>query len=679
MSVCSLDTHPKVRGIGFVWVLIFLILTTLVFTVGLIASIAYFRSKSSLRAIEKDHYRVAVFEATNEVRQVLRPDERIIREFQILLQRGLLSEEEVTRIGAIFVERLRAPVCLTGLNFAIGDTGRYVGAEHIPDGQFILKVVNAAIPYGHQVERLVLVDGSLGPPQFSKYQLFDPRERPWYVSALYAMGKVVWLAPYKFFNGQFGISAACAVFAQNSGRFIGVLCADFSLQAIQRALSGVLTKQRRLLFLTMQENPVAESSTLDVSLSEELRQRCLEINLPQLQSHPDEVAFGSFTWKKIQYIASLNRLRLNDQVECCVGLVAPESEFLGVAQKNALFATGAGVGGFIVAVIVAVILSMKLAYPLSQIGRDLERVARFEILTSSHPSSLLYEVQTLGDSTERMKRGIQSFARYVPDYVVRKLLRENKEAHLEANSREISVFASDLEGFTRMAEKLPANRLVEALDEYFELVIPTVEKQFGGMVDKLLGDGILAFFNALDVHVDHAKSACSAAIMVIQQLEKVSQRRHDSGLPTLRARIGLASGIALVGNFGTESRLSFTAAGEPVTTATQLEQLNKRFGTHCLATEETYLAAGNEFEWRALGETHFFNQSVKVLELMGRCGKVKDSLLQARDLFEKAQQSVAVGDTRAAYTLLELALKLRPADLAALSLKESLTVTLRRI
>ncbi len=669
MNTSTAASHPRVRGIHFVWVLIFLILATLVFTVGLIATVAYIRSKNSFRSIEKDHYRVALSEVTNEIRQVLHPCANIVREFQILFQRGLLSPDNTEQIGAIFAERLRARMCFAGLSFVNADMGRSVGVDRTPDGRLILKVMNSG---GQQVERLIFPGGRLGPRQFSHTEVLDFRKSPWYVPALRAGGRLIWLPPYPLTSGQYGISVVCAVFAQNSSQLMGVFCANFSLQAIQHALVNLLSKQERMLFLTMQNVAIAESSTLNPALSDELFRHCFKTNLPQLRARPHEVAFGSFQLRGVEYVTVLSGFLLNGQVECRVGLVAPESDFLDVTKKNIVFAMEVGTGAFFVAVAIATILSMKLAHPLSQISRDLEQVARFKIEPAPRSWSPLSEVEALGNSTEQMKRGIRSFSRYVPDYVVRKLLRENQEAHLEAAPREISVFVCDLEGFTRMAEKLSANQLVEQLDDYFELVIPTVEEQFGGTVDQLLGDGILAFFNTLDKYSDHAASACGAAIATIRKLEQASHKRLELGLPVLKTRIGLASGIALVGNFGTESRLSFSAAGEPVVLATRLEQMNKQFGTLCLATGETRLAAGEKFEWRALGEKHFFDHSVEIFELLGRCGEVKDSVLQARDFFEQARKCIATGNLEKAYHLLEKSRRLRPEDLAARIFKKSL-------
>ncbi len=671
MSTKSSARQAKVQHIGFVWVLILLTLATLVITIGLIVSIAYFRSKSALRVIEKDHYQVAVAGVANDIRQLLHPNASIVREFQSLFQRGLISTTDVVQIGSIFAERLRSPVCLTGLGMALGETGHYVGAARTPDGRLVVKFMNSNLAPGHQVERQVFPDGSFGPPELSESEFFDPRERPWYQPGLRAWGNVIWLRPYKFFGSQYGISAVTAIFGQNF-RLIGVLSADFSLQAIQHALATLLPKQHRLLFLVMQDVPITQSSTLELSLTRDLREYCMSENLPQLQGPAQEVSVRSFKWKGVEYVSALTEFLLNGQVECRVGLVVRESDFLDVAKKNIIFAMEVGTGALLIAIVIATILSTKLARPLSQISQDLERVAQFKIEPALISSSPLYEVQALVNATQHMKQGIQSFARYVPDYVVRKLLRENQEAHLEAVPKEISVFVSDLEGFTGMAENLPANQLVQQLDEYFELVIPTVEIEFGGMVDKLLGDGILALFNTLDEQADHAMSACLAALSVIQKLQEVSKKRLKVGLPLLKARIGLASGTALVGNFGTKNRFSFSAAGEPVVIAARLEQMNKQFGTHCLASGEIRLATKKSFEWRALGEKFFFDHSVEIFELMGKRGEVEDHLLQARDFFERARQKIASGNPKKGDALLDQSLNLRPDDLAALTLKKTI-------
>ena len=124
-----------------------------------------------------------------------------------------------------------------------------------------------------------------------------------------------------------------------------------------------------------------------------------------------------------------------------------------------------------------------------------------------------------------------------------------------------------------------------------------------GTIDKYEGDLIMAFFGAPLPLEDHAQRACRAALAMQVRMEQLRDQWKRQGLPELRVRIGLHSGLAVVGNMGSDFRFNYTAMGDTVNLASRLEGANKDFGTYTLISNTTRKQAGEqEFAYRNLGE-----------------------------------------------------------------------------
>jgi class 3 adenylate cyclase len=209
------------------------------------------------------------------------------------------------------------------------------------------------------------------------------------------------------------------------------------------------------------------------------------------------------------------------------------------------------------------------------------------------------------------------------------------------------------------------------LSEYFELATQALEGEFGGTLDKFLGDGVLGFFNAPHDLPDHARHGCLAALHLHQNLLAAPRPENLPERPRLRTRIGIHTGEALVGNIGTAERFAYTVLGDTANLASRLEALNKLYGTDILASETTRAAAGPGFEWRRLDRVSVYGrqQATDLHELLGQIGQVPVELLARRDAYELALADYLAGDfasAREAFAQLAAAL---PADKAAAELQ----------
>lgn len=174
-----------------------------------------------------------------------------------------------------------------------------------------------------------------------------------------------------------------------------------------------------------------------------------------------------------------------------------------------------------------------------------------------------------GPLRDRMAR----FENYLPPVLTRWIMQEGETARMTPVEREVTVMFTDIAGFTAMAEKLPAAAVAAFLNEHFTLVAGVVEEA-GGVVDKFLGDGVLAFWLDTDA-ADHAVQAANAALSISDAIHHENERREASGNARIRLRVGLQSGPAVVGSIGANNRMAFTIVGDTVNTAQRLEQHGK--------------------------------------------------------------------------------------------------------
>src|SRR5262249_27382281 len=154
-----------------------------------------------------------------------------------------------------------------------------------------------------------------------------------------------------------------------------------------------------------------------------------------------------------------------------------------------------------------------------------------------------------------MKRGLMNFAVYVPRDLVRAVLESGQRAELGGKTKSLTVFFSDLAGFTTLSETMTPDALVKLLGGYFD-EMTRVSSEHQGTIDKFIGDAIMAFWNAPGDVAEHAVRACEAALACQRRLEEM--KRSDPALRGVSARIGITTGDALVGNIGSPGRMNYT-------------------------------------------------------------------------------------------------------------------------
>jgi len=202
-------------------------------------------------------------------------------------------------------------------------------------------------------------------------------------------------------------------------------------------------------------------------------------------------------------------------------------------------------------------------------------------------TSRIREVRDLQHSFTKMSRSIEMFKRYVPNSVVRDIVRGDERAmRLHVSQREVTIMFSDIANFTPIAESLKQVDLLFLLTRYFSIMTRIVET-YEGLVAEILGDGLVVFWNTPDDVSDHAAKACAAALAQQQVLKMLNAELSQFQLPEIKIRIGLHTGVVLSGNIGSESKMKFGCMGDPVNLASRLESLCKVYGVGTLCSEAT--------------------------------------------------------------------------------------------
>src|SRR5262249_16210067 len=230
----------------------------------------------------------------------------------------------------------------------------------------------------------------------------------------------------------------------------------------------------------------------------------------------------------------------------------------------------------------------------------------------------------LADKNRRLLQ--KSFALYLAPDVINRMLSSNKLPELGGETREVTVFFSDLEGFSKIAEQITPDSLTTLMNEYLTAMTDIIESH-GGYVDKYSGDSIVAVFGARADDPGHAANAARAALGCCAKLAELNRDSPVFREHPLAQRIGINSGAAVVGNLGSRRRFNYSVMGDTVNLASRLEGANKFYGTTIIASEATVALAGNGFAWRELDAVRVKGrmQALKIYELLALSSQLTET------------------------------------------------------
>ena len=326
--------------------------------------------------------------------------------------------------------------------------------------------------------------------------------------------------------------------------------------------------------------------------------------------------------------AMVGTLRLLASQGWVIAVRRPEHEaFTTLAQtRRALLLVGAALA--ILALACGLVIGTRSTRPITKLVALVARYRRHELSARSDVRTG-DEVELLGHALGNMAEGLAenekeiarraavetSMSRYMPAALARSIAMGETSVALGGQRQPITVLFADVAAFTKFAETAAPERVVVFLNQLFS-VLSEVVFRHGGMVDKFIGDCIMAVFGTPPQRTDHAARALAAAEDIHRFTEAHAPAWRSEFDFAVTLAIGVATGEALVGNLGTAARMEYTAIGDVVNVAARLESL--ALGGQTLLTADTAAAAGDGFSFRSLGPHELRGKSrpVEILELL---------------------------------------------------------------
>jgi class 3 adenylate cyclase/CHASE2 domain-containing sensor protein len=270
-----------------------------------------------------------------------------------------------------------------------------------------------------------------------------------------------------------------------------------------------------------------------------------------------------------------------------------------------------------------------------------------------------------GLTERRERRRITSiFGQYVDERVVKQLIENPEMSKIGGENREVTILFSDLKGFTKLSERLGAEKIVKLMNVYLTEMTDIIRRN-EGTIDKFIGDSIMAFWGAPLPNPDAPYLACLSALQMQTRLEEMTSRWSEFGDIEVKQRIGLNTGVCIIGNVGSERKTNYTAIGDAVNLASRLEGVNKLYGTSILISEFTYAKVAERFVLREIepvivqGKT----EAVNVYELSARIHEPLTSELKVfLDIYRRALAAYNAGDLEVAAELFRQAIALDTDD-----------------
>ena len=270
----------------------------------------------------------------------------------------------------------------------------------------------------------------------------------------------------------------------------------------------------------------------------------------------------------------------------------------------------------------------------------------------------------------------ETFGKYIDPRIVTTLIEPAGGESL-AERQTSTVFFSDIKGFSGISELLTAPTMVKLLNTYFSEVA-TVIQAHNGIIDKYIGDGVMAFWTApFSPGETHATDACIAALKQQEAVQRLREHLSEIlglrlNLPEFSVRMGIATGDLVVGTIGPSNAQSFTVIGDTVNLASRLEGANKAYRTSILVNEEAFRLAQHDIEARELDLITVVGKSepVRIYEVMGAIGSLSDEQQELRGLFGEGLAAYRARDWEGADTKFKKCLAVVPADAPAIIFSE---------
>jgi adenylate cyclase len=368
--------------------------------------------------------------------------------------------------------------------------------------------------------------------------------------------------------------------------------------------------------------------------------------------------------------AALETLRNTVDAFMRTSIADAEADEQQVFRLNIFVTIGAAISGLLFASLVTSGL-MRPIHSLVKGTRAVEHGnldTEVPVTTGDEIGTLTHSFNTMVGELRLKERIKETFGKYVDPRIVANLL-EHPDVTATGERRVVTVFFSDIEGFTTIAENLTPAGLVAVINKYLTMMSEPITRN-GGIIDKYIGDAIMAFWAPPFVDErEHATRACLAALEQLEQLAEFHKALPElvgvrKAVPAFHVRIGVATGDVVIGNIGSENIKGYTVMGDTVNLGSRLEGAGKQYGTAILISEQTQAMAASAIESRELDFIRVAGKTepARIFELMARRGELSAERVGLRDRFHEGLVAYRGGEWDLAEQHFRACLAATPAD-----------------
>ncbi|MBL4720887.1 MAG: adenylate/guanylate cyclase domain-containing protein [Alphaproteobacteria bacterium] len=462
-----------------------------------------------------------------------------------------------------------------------------------------------------------------GPPHY------DPRQRPWYRNAR-KNPDVSLSKAYVFASSKLvGVTVSHRVETQN-GVEIGAVGADITLDTLSSFLKAAKIGDSGLVFILDEDGRLlahpdpnigvrVDGDTVQLLSATNVSDPLVSDAVKAWKSNGAQQLFEAPLGPNGDlYLTSFTSLSDGPGPNWTVAVIVLKDELIGPLRNTSFQILAAGGVFILIAMFAIFILSRKLTEPLQEIVSETNRIRSFELDHEFSIQSAIVEIDQLGQAVETMKRSLRSFSIYVPKELVRAIVSDAGEAALGSRRQPLTLMFTDIRGFTNASEAMSPEGVVTSLSQYFERMSTAIHST-NGIVDKFIGDAIMAIWNAPLIDANHVKHGCETLLTCLKIDKTLADEFVNAGVAPFFTRFGLHTGDAVVGNVGSSERFQYSAFGNVVNIAARLESLNKTYGTQPLVSGEVVTEAEDTYVFRFLdkvvpvGATH----PIFIYELIG--------------------------------------------------------------
>ncbi|MBI4796050.1 MAG: adenylate/guanylate cyclase domain-containing protein [Deltaproteobacteria bacterium] len=600
----------------------------LLVTVLPIVSYNYYQNRGIILESADDLMNQITLNVMEKTANFLLPASTVVEISARLAKTGVLSCSNHQQLELYTAGVLKSfpQICMLFLG---DEQGNYLRSWRLPDGNIETRIIERQTSPPRDVIKYCDPECKALRTETSSDIKYDPRDRPWYKGAKQTGGNY-WTDLYILFRNKKPAVTSAYPLTDNQGKLLGVWGTDIELDEMSDFLKNLKIGKNGLAFIVNEKNEVVAYPDASRIVKEEqgkLRPiRVEELGLGSITTAFEEYVKTGHNKLVVEsqgkrYLASIREFPQSFAAPWKVVVVVPEDDFVGGAKiiiRDTVFIC---LVILLISIFMAILLARAISKPIKLLTEETKKIRDFHLEDSPAIKSRIKEIQLMGHAVSAMRAGLQAFRRYVPAELVRQLVQTGEGANLGGHKRELTVFFSDIAGFTTIAEQLGPEELMLHLSEYFD-ELTQILSEHRGTVDKYIGDGIMAFWGAPLPDADQASRACQAALLCQEKLQVLNQKWADAGKIVLPTRIGISTGETVVGNVGSSERINYTVMGDNVNLASRLEGANRIYATRILVSQATYDKVADEFWFRPVDIIAVKGKTAEttVYELMGRKG-----------------------------------------------------------